>query len=168
MDAPRIPPGFSVESGVSRDAEGRWFHEGAPVENAAVARAFDRWIDRAEDGRYILRNSVNWAYAEIEGAPFFVRGLLVGADSVRLFLSDDTEPRLELFTLRQDAEGYLYCDVRDGAFVAKFSRKATLQLESLLGEDAEGLFVQVGAERVHPKPVDDPLLPVGLSSRPAP
>ena len=158
VDAPRIPPGFTVESGVHRDAQGRWFHEGQPVENPAVARAFDRWIDRADDGRYILRNSVNWAYAEIEGAPFFVRSVDVTAQGMNLHLSDESIVALAAETLRQDEGGKLFCDVRDGRFVAQFTRKATLQFEPLLGEDEQGLFVELGDQRVRPPVVAQPLL----------
>lgn len=156
METPRVPPGFSLESGIRRDAEGRWFHDGAPVENEAVARAFDAWIDRNdEDGRYVLENSVNWAYIELEGAPFFVRSADPGPDGVTLLLSDGTEEQLDLETVRQDAAGNLYCTVKAGRLAARFTRKATLQLEPLVAEDEAGVLLRVGGKAVHPPVVED-------------
>lgn len=162
MEDPRLPPGFSRETTIRRDAQGRWFHEGAPVENPAVARAFDAWVARAEDGRYILENDINWAYVEIEGAPVFVTGVDIDVAGVTLHLSDGRQEPLAPATLRQDEDGRLYCDVRGGQLWAAFSRKATLQLEPLVQEDEAGIYLELGVARVRPPVQDD------VSSRPAP
>lgn len=154
-----MPPGFSLESGVRRDAAGRWFHEGEPVVNEGVARAFDRWIDRHEDGRYILRNSVNWAYFELEGPPLFVRGITITEGGILLALSNGLEEQLVPDTLRQDAAGNLYCDAAEGRLVAQLLRKATLQLEPLVDEDEQGIFLHIGGRRIRPPEVEDPLEP---------
>ena len=156
MAEPSLPPGRSRETTIRRDAEGRWFHEGERVDNEAVARAFDRWVDRAEDGRLILHNDVNWAYVHIEGPPVFVTSAHPGVGEVTLYLSDGRTEPLAPRSLRQDAEGRLYCDVRGGRLWAGFSRKATLQLEPLIGEDAQGVFLEIGGERVRPPVVADP------------
>lgn len=142
-DTPKLPPGFSRETTIRRDAAGQWFHDGEPVVNEQVARAFDRWIDRADDGRYILRNDVNWAYVEIEGAPFFVRSVDPGAVGVTLFLSDQRTEALDPTTVRAADDGRIFCRVRGGAFEAEFTRKATLQLEPLVEEDDEGVYLNV-------------------------
>ena len=64
-----LPPGMSRETTIRRDVHGRWFHDGAPIEQANVERAFDTWVDRAPDGRYCLKNDIHWVYVAIEGAP---------------------------------------------------------------------------------------------------
>lgn len=157
MEPPKVPPGFSLESGIRRDAEGRWFHEGEPVINEGVARAFDAWVDRHEDGRYMLRNSVNWAYIELEGAPIFVRGVTIDDEGLTLTLSNGRDERLVPETLRQDEAGNLYCDVAEGRLVARLTRKATLQLEPLVDEDESGIFLRIAGDRVRPAVVEDPL-----------
>jgi len=124
------------------------------VQNEAVARAFDAWIDRHEDGRYVLRNSVNWAYIELEGAPLFVRSVTITDAGILLLLSDGAEVSLDASTLRQDSGGNLYCDAR---LAARFTRKATLQLEPLVEEDDEGVYLAIAGERVRPPVVEDPL-----------
>jgi hypothetical protein len=152
-----LPPGLSRETTIRRDAAGRWFHEGEPVENPAVARAFDRWIERAADGRYILSNSANWAYVQLEGAPFFVRELELEADQAVLLLSDDTQEALRPETLRAGPDGRLYCLVRDGTFVAEFTRRAMFALEPALDEDEDGELLRLMGKKVRPPVVDDPL-----------
>ncbi|MBK8010661.1 MAG: DUF1285 domain-containing protein [Deltaproteobacteria bacterium] len=136
VDDPR-PPTLSRETSIRRDGQGRWFHEGEPVDNRSVARAFDRWIARAPDGRYCLKNEVNWAYVEIEGAPVLVRAIQVVEDEVRLDLSDDRTERLATETLRQSHDGRLYCDVRGGSLTAEFSSSAAVQLAPWLEEDLD-------------------------------
>jgi hypothetical protein len=152
---------LSRQTAISRDAEGRWFEGGSPIDQPAIERAFDRWIDLAEDGRFCLRNSVNWAYVEIEGAPIFVRRAFLDHEGALLVLSDETNERLEPRTLRQGPEGALYCDVRGGRLAARFDRSAVFALAEALGEDEAGVYVELGGVRVRPPSVDDPLNSAG-------
>jgi hypothetical protein len=141
---------FTRESTIRRDARGRWFHDGEPIDQPAIERAFDRWIDVAEDGRYILKNSVNWVYVEIEGAPIFVNAVQLEPERAILILSDDSEEDLAIDTLRQDEAGVLYCDVRAGKLTAMFTRKAQLMLEPAVGQDAHGVYLEIGGVKVRP------------------
>jgi uncharacterized protein len=152
-----LPPFFSRESTIRRDAFGTWYHEGVAVENEAIARAFDRWIDVAEDGRYRLKNAINWVYVEIEGAPIIVRTVDFEGDRVSLHLSDATIEQLRPETLRQDRHGALYCDVRNGTLPAQFSRAAHALLAPLVGEEDGRPYLEIGGARVMPPIVDEPL-----------
>ncbi|MEQ8274138.1 MAG: hypothetical protein RMA76_05875 [Deltaproteobacteria bacterium] len=146
-----VPAHFTRETTIRRDALGRWFHDGALVENPQVKKAFDRWIDRAEDGRYCLKNEVNWAYVEIEGPPLFVNDVQLGeGGAVWLLLSDERREKLDPATLSMDGDGILHCRARDGTFEAKFTSTASFRLEPLLGEDDEGLFLEIEGKRVRP------------------
>jgi hypothetical protein len=160
MDPASFLEGRTRETTIRRDALGRWFHDGQPLEHPNLERAFDRWVDRAEDGRYCLKNDINWAYFTLEGAPFFVRRVHVQAGGrVQLVLSDDREVSLDAASLREAEDGGLYCDVeRAGAkFVAQFDRFAMQQLEELLREDATGVYLALGNDKVRPPRVRDPL-----------
>ena len=109
MVSPAILQGWSRETTIVRDAEGHWFHDGMPLDQPNLERAFDRWVDRAEDGRYSLKNDINWAYITLHGAPFFVRALRIEPDErVILSLSSDREEPLRPGTLRIDRAGALY------------------------------------------------------------
>src|SRR5207342_2310465 len=96
---------------------------------------------------------INWAYITLEGAPYFVRTLRVDAGQVLLRLSNDVEEPLKPRTLRSDADGALYCDVGDGSMVARFDRHAATQLEAVIGEDAQGVYLEVEGERARPQVV---------------
>lgn len=149
---------FTRESTIRRDAEGRWFHDGEPIATEAIERAFDRWIDVADDGRYVLKNSVNWAYVEIEGAPILVHALAIEPARTLLTLSDGTEEELDARTLRQDERGVLYCDVRNGKLTASFTRAVQHQLAPLVGEDESGIYLELAGAKYFPPVVRDPII----------
>lgn len=154
---PKIDPSWTRETTIRRDAHGRWYHDGEAIETEAIERAFDRWLDRADDGRYILKNEINWAYCEIEGAPVFVRRAQVEADQLRLELSDGRVEVLEPDTLRQGLDGALYCQVRAGRLSAVFEREAAMALFDLIAEDGEGLLIELRGRQYRPKTVARPL-----------
>lgn len=147
---------LSRETRIRRDAEGRWYDGDEPIDHRAIALAFDRWIDRAEDGRFCLKNKVNWAYVSIEGAPLFVRRIRVEPDAVWLEMSHAREEKLSPETLRQNESGDLYCTAENG-MTARFDRSAMFQLSDILAEDAGGLHLVIGGRKVRPPVVADPL-----------
>jgi hypothetical protein len=167
MDPGQLLQGFSRETTIRRDAQGRWFHDGQPLEHEGLTRAFDRWVERAEDGRYCLKNDINWAYVTLEGPPYFVRAVAISpAGQVELVLSNDRREPLRPESLRMGEDGALYCDVGDGTLPARFDRHAASQLEALIGEDERGVFVEVAGARVRPRVVSDPLVPLRASEAP--
>lgn len=148
VSEPTLPAGLSRETTIRRDAEGRWWHDGEPVVNEGVARAFDRWVDVAEDGRFCLRNEVNWAYVEIEGPPVFVRRVRARGEALELELSDGRTEALAEASLVADGEGQLACRVREGRLDAGFSRRAMLDVVDWLEEDGPGWRLRVGSRIV--------------------
>ena len=156
MEPTTFPFGLSRETTIRRTADGRWFQGEDPIDNPKLARAFDRWITRAEDGRYCLKNDVNWAYFTLEGAPFFVRSAQVDGQVVRLTLSNDEAVELAFDTLREGPDGALYCDAYPG-MPARFDSHASVQLGSLLEEDEQGPYLRIGERRVRPPRLSDPL-----------
>jgi hypothetical protein len=157
MDPNALLAGRTRETAIRRDASGRWWNGEDRIDHPNLVRAFDAWLDVAEDGRYCLKNDINWAYVAIEGAPLFVRSVSVDRDPPRLTLSDATEEALDVASLRQGADGALYCDAREGRLSARFDRAAAQALEPLLDEDDEGVFLKIGGDRIRPPVVDDPL-----------
>src|SRR5688572_29087087 len=95
------PPGQSRESGIVLDAEGRFWHRGERVQHPRMEAAFATWIRRhPDDGRYVLSNGYDWSYFEVQGTPFFVRGVAAEPAGLRLTLSDGSEELLDPTTLR--------------------------------------------------------------------
>ena len=157
MDPSQFLTGRTRETKIRRDALGRWFDGADPLEHPGLSKAFDSWIERAEDGRWCLRNDINWAYITIEGPPLFVRTVTLEPTQLLLQLSDGRTEPLRTASLRQGPDGALYCDARDGTYSARFERYAMQQLEPLLREDEQGVYLSLGNERLRPRVVSDPL-----------
>ncbi len=157
MDSAALLEGRSRETEIRRDAAGRWWNGPDPVGHAGVERSFDGWLDRGEDGRFFLKNDINWAYVEIEGPAYFVRATSLDAEGVTLSLSGGREERLDPATLRQDEEGALYCDVREGRCPARFENHASAGLAERIAEDETGVYLALGGARVRPPIVSEPL-----------
>ena len=158
-----IPEGRSRETKIRRDALGRWWNGDEAITHPLLVRAFDGWIERTGDGRYCLKNDINWAYVTIEGAPIDVRACRIEreGDAIArcvLVLSDGRQERLVARTLREsESDGALYCDVRDGTMPARFDRHAAMQLGELLIELDGAVAIAIGGERITPPIVRDPL-----------
>lgn len=150
--------GYTRETRIRRDRRGRWFEGDEPLDSPAVERAFDGWIERAEDGRLCLKNDINWAYVEIEGPPYRVRSVELRPEGVLLHLSGERREPLDPRTLREGPEHALWCQVQGGSLAARFDAHAMNQLADLLGEDDEGVYLAIGGARVRPPLASEPLL----------
>ena len=153
----RFPPpeGRSRESSIVLTRDGRFLHEGAPVEHPGMRRAFASWLGRhPDDGRPILNNGYDWTYLSVEGATHFVQGVLPVAGRPKLTLLDGTELPLEPAALSVDAEGQLWLRLPDGQ-LARFTPAAQLGLEPWLVEH-EGQVGLVVDGRFSPIPGPEP------------
>jgi len=137
-----------VDSGIRLDPLGRFWHDDELVENPAIARAWHKGLERAEDGRYLIRFGRDWAFVTIEDAPYLVRRVVSDDEGrLRLLLSDESEELLDPRTLARSAEHVLYCRVK-GDQRARFSRQAQADLMEFLHEEEPGRFFLVhGADR---------------------
>ena len=151
----RLPPpeGRSRESSIRLDAQGRFWHEGRPVEHAGLAAALPTWIRRhPDDGRYILSNGYDWTYFTVDDAPYFVRRPRIEPERVVLELSDATEEAWQPETTRIDEGGALYATVKrdapGGPYEAKFTRHAQASLEPVLVEVDGRAGVRLGARAI--------------------
>lgn len=161
MDPSQLLPGgdsgLTRETEIRRDGAGRWWNGVDRIDHPKVVHAFESWVDVADDGRFCLKNDINWAYVAIEGPPVFVRALELDGDTVSLRLSGGGQEPLDAHSLREGPDGALYCDVRGGRLAARFTREAAQGLANLLEEDDEGVFLRIGGEQIRPPTVDDPL-----------
>jgi hypothetical protein len=151
----RFPPpeGRSRESTLRLDAEGRFLHDGAPVDHPKLAAALHTWIARhPDDGRYILTNGYDWTYFTVDDVPFFVRSIKAVDGDVILVLSDATEEPLDPATVRVGPRGDLYLqvkrDAKGGPFDAKMTRFAQTQLAEFLSEEGGEVVLATRRGRV--------------------
>lgn len=156
-DPAQFLQGRTRETQIRRDGAGRWFNGDDRIDHPNLARSFDSWIDRAEDGRFCLSNSINWAYIEIDGPAYFVKDVLATETEITLQLSGGLEETLDPASLRQGPEGALWCTVREGRCPARFDNHAVSKMYDAVGEDDEGVYVRIGGRKVRPAEVVDPL-----------
>jgi hypothetical protein len=164
MDPAQFLQGRTRETELRRDARGRWFSGEDPINHPNLTRSFDSWIDRAEDGRFCLSNSINWAYVAIEGPAYFVKDVEPAPEGVGLVLSGDLRERLDPASLRQGPEGALWCAVREGRCPARFDNHAVSKMSDSIREDEDGVYLLISGKKVRPPEADDPLS-LGLEKR---
>lgn len=148
MDPGALLKGRTRETAIRRDARGHWFNGDDAITHPRLIEALDSWIDRAEDGRYCLKNDINWAYFELEGSPYTVRRVRSDGADLQLLLSGGLREPLRPVTLCIDDEGHLHCQVR-GNLDARFSSQAQFDLGNHLVSDDPVIF-EIGGERFEP------------------
>jgi hypothetical protein len=144
----RLPPpeGRSRESTIVLTRDGRFLHDGAPVEHLGMQRAFASWLGRhPDDGRYILNNGYDWSYLTVEGALRFVQSVRDVEGQPLLVLLDGTELPLDPEALGCDSAGQLLLALPDGE-QARFTPAAQLQLEPWLSEREGRIGVLAGGK----------------------
>jgi len=135
-------------SGIRIDREGELIHEGEPFRHQGLRRALFRWLDRLDDGRYVLRlDERRFAYIDVEDTPLVVRALRLSdlGDAVSLQLSDGAEETLDPRTLTVDAQGILRCWVHGGRIEARLATSAAAVLADRITETPQGPTLSLGA-----------------------
>ena len=133
------------------DREGRIFHDGTEIVDAATLRFFLLALQRTPDGRWLALCQGEWNWFEPEDTPFVVQRL--GLDvtdgqlrSVELRLAGDHREPLDPATLEHDG-ARLFCRVRKGAFSARFGRIAMQQIAPWLNDDWTGPAITLDGRR---------------------
>src|SRR5438067_11622720 len=102
-------------SGLRLDREGRFFHQGTPIEHARTLAVLHAGLHRAEDGRWATRIGKDWAYVDVEDAARFVRRIEPRADVLRGQLATGEWVEIDPRTLASGAADELYVRLPDGA-----------------------------------------------------
>jgi hypothetical protein len=144
----RLPPpdGRSRESHIVLTRDGRFLHEGAPVEHPGMRKAFASWLSRhPDDGRDILTNGYDWTYLTVEGARHFVQSVRSRAGQPEVTLLDGRELLLDPRAVSCDEEGKLWLLLPDGE-QAGFTAAAQLELAPWLVEEAGAVGLQISGQ----------------------
>jgi hypothetical protein len=150
------------DSGIRLDREGRWWHDGEPVEHPRIIEAFNRGLTPTGDGRFRLVFGADWCFVTVEGPAYRVTGLTRQTDASPLLeLSDGTQEPLDPASLDPDGEGVFTCGVKGGRAQARFSRDAQAALGELLEESEGKLWLRCGAYRSRVGPLGVETLPIG-------
>lgn len=130
------------DSGLVIDGEGRWFHDGEPIENERILAVFNQGLARDEQGRVVLRVGADWCVVTALDAPVQVLSARAEGERVLLELSTGTTEPLAEATLELRGE-VLYCTVSSG-LLARFGRSAQFSLGELLEPRGEGFALNLG------------------------
>lgn len=120
--------------------DGRWSHEGQPIQNRKLREHFDRSVQYLPDeAKFVVTLRHFRGEISLEEAGFFV--LAVDLERAQVALSDRTEDRLELASLRASPlDGALLCTVKrdlcPGGLAARFTHAAHAELMNAVEERA--------------------------------
>jgi uncharacterized protein len=148
----KAPFPFTRESTIRLDSEGRFFHDGEPIEHPGLAHAMHGWISRhPNDGRYVLENGWDWCYLTVDDTPFVVRSAKIEGDALAVTLSDGSTETIAPSALRAASDGTLRCEVKasakGGPYPARFDRHALVSLgENLTERDGQYVLAMGGRE----------------------
>ncbi len=156
--------GLSRETSLVLNPDGVFLLGSQPIAHPGVAEAFACWIERSEEGRYVLRNDLHYVYVEVQGAPLHVSSLEVveapEGPAIKLRLRGGERWPLRPETVRLGPAGFLYADVRDGTWPARFLPRAMLELAPWIEESQAGPVLRLGAAAMPIKHASHPLRPV--------
>jgi hypothetical protein len=131
--------------------DGRFTHEGAPIRNRRLRRAFERSVRfLPSEGAYVVQVGRFRAWLDVEEAGFFVRSVDLAGGT--LALSDGTREPLDASSLRWSERDpdTLLCSVKraltPGGLPARFERSAQAELLLAVEETPEGLVLALGGK----------------------
>lgn len=157
-DADIALQGFSRETDIRLDTDGRFWNGTQPIAHEKIVDAFSRWIERTDEQRYVLRNAIHYVYLDVVGAPLHALHLDVNDEGITLLLQGGVQEALRPESLREGPDGTLYASGRDGSWPIRLHPAAVLALQSLLVEDEDGgVALALGDTRYRIPKVDSPL-----------
>lgn len=124
------------------DKDGVWYYRGKEIIRKEIIQYFYEHLRRDTQGRYLIVADDDYCYLEVEDTPYVVKSVsrVVEHDDgeyFQIYLSDGNSEILHLESLYISKENVLYCNVKDGAFTARFSRPAYYQLAQYIEHDNE-------------------------------
>lgn len=153
---------FSPSSGTAEiapceihvDAEGDWYYEGNKITREDILELFYDNLHPTEDGQYLIEWQNQRCLLEVADTPFVIgsvdRAETRSNERILLRLRHISAPEeLDPAGLWVGAENVLYCRIRQGRWVARFSRPAYYQLAQWIEEDPQNgqFFLPVGGTK---------------------
>lgn len=129
------------------DAEGELSHEGAPIVHPKVREEIFSSVC-LEDGHYLLRSDGKTCELEVADTFYTIKSVDDKGAALTLTLNDGSTEPLNPNTVWMADNQMLYCQVKEGAFPARFARPAYYQLAGYVEPEGEG-FALVIAEKRH-------------------
>lgn len=177
LNDPTIPAPIrqALQSGlrldrIELDSEGRFWHQGEPIDDARIEGLFHRSIERTPGGTYLLAVPPFRYPIVVRDMPYRVTAIAIPdapgltdgpPPSIRIRLDDDSEEDLDIDTLRHQPGRGLICQVKGRTMTARFSRPSYYALAQCLELPSSGVDLPDGEE-------PDPVLVLGALRHPIP
>jgi len=108
-----------------------------------------------ECGKYLIELGNERCYLDVEDTAFVVEAVYKtknpcnGLEQIEILLNDECCERLEMNSLYIGKENVLYCIIKEGRFIARFSRKSYYQLAEFIeqSEDGAEFFINLNGEK---------------------
>jgi uncharacterized protein len=136
---------WAIESHTIRfGRDGRWYADDEPIANPRIAALFARHVTRAEDGSWWLKIGDERAQIVVDDTPFVVTRVDGNPQrGFRITLNDGSSEDLAPQSLDLGDDDVLYCDVKSGAYRARFLRPAQSELLDHVTSDGERFVLPV-------------------------
>ncbi len=139
------------------DKDGVWYYKGAHMFRKEILHIFYEHLQMDECGRYLIELGPERSYLDVEDTVFVVSAVyktenpLNGREQIEIVLNDDSCEILEMNTLSEGPDNVLYCRVKEGKFVARFSRKSYYQLAEFIEASDSGdcFFINLNGDKYY-------------------
>jgi len=149
------------KSEIRIDKEGIWYYHGAHMFRKEFLCIFFDNLKIDEYGKYLIELGDERCYLDVEDTVFVVSSVYKSfspksrRECFNIFLTDDTMETLDLRTLHISDNNIPYCQVKNGKFKARFSRKSYYQLAEFIeqSENEENYFIKLNGEKYYIKKI---------------
>ena len=129
------------------DTDGNWFHKGAQIIRKDIIKFFYEHMELDEHGRYIISWRDEKCVVYVADTAFFVQRVDKTDGNFLLYISDETQEKLDPQSLYIGKDNVLYCKIKDGKFPARFLRPAYYQITKYIEEENGKFFLKVDNKR---------------------
>ncbi len=142
-------------SEIKIDKEGIWYYRGAHMFRKEILCIFFEHLQIDECGKYLIELDEERYYIDVEDTAFVVASVYKVkfpgncGDQIDVLLNDDSCEKLDMNSLHVGRDNVLYCRVKEGRFVARFSRKSYYQLAEFIQqtESEDVFFIKLNGEK---------------------
>jgi len=130
-----------VGSDIKIDKDGVWYYRGAHMFRKDILCIFFENLKVDDEGRYFVQLNEEICYLDVEDTAFVITSVsrttdpASGLEQLEVLLNDDGKEMLDLSTLVVGPDNVMYCRIKDGNFIARFTRKSYYQLAEFIGQD---------------------------------
>lgn len=119
------------------DSDGHLWHEGTEFDDPEFLKFFMQNMEETKDGSFRVLCQGEECRITAEDVPYVITDLKISPRSIELIFPGGYAEPLDPSTFFVGGLNVLYCKVRQGAFVARFSRRSYLEIAKLVKFDSK-------------------------------